>query len=43
MSAAGDPAACPSGHTDSVRLLSMFTRAGSAVPDGGGGGSGGCH
>lgn len=49
MSAAGDPAACPQGHTDTVRLLSMFARAGvaagagaSAAPSGGccGGGCG---
>lgn len=48
MSAAGDPAECPAGHNDTVRLLSMFARAGSAdgssmvaAPAGGGGCCGG--
>ena len=43
MSAAGEPAACPDGHTDTVRLLSMFARAGAASgAELGGGSSGGC-
>jgi putative FmdB family regulatory protein len=49
MSEAGDPAACPSGHPDTVRLLSMFaSRTGSvaapAAPAMSGGGccGGGC-
>lgn len=46
MSAAGDPAACPSGHTDTVRLLSMFARTGAAdgapMPVAASGGGGGC-
>ena len=31
MAEASDPAACPEGHTDTVKLLSMFARAGSSV------------
>ncbi|HWL44354.1 MAG TPA: zinc ribbon domain-containing protein [Ilumatobacter sp.] len=49
MTAAGDPAECPQGHTDTVRLLSMFARAGVAAgvaaPAASGGGGccgGGC-
>lgn len=49
MRAAGDPAACPAGHTDTVRLLSMFARSGTAgmatapsAPSGGGCCGGGC-
>jgi putative FmdB family regulatory protein len=51
MSRSGDPAACPDGHADTVRLLSVFARAGmavasgaSSVPVGGGccGGACGC-
>lgn len=45
MSAAGDPALCPQGHADTVRLLSMFARAGVAAdngPAGGAAGGGGC-
>jgi putative FmdB family regulatory protein len=33
MSESGDPAACPAGHDDTVRLLSMFARAGGAPAD----------
>lgn len=40
MSAADAPAACPQGHTDTVRLLSMFATAGAAQP--GAVGGGGC-
>jgi putative FmdB family regulatory protein len=32
MSASDAPAACPHGHADTVRLLSVFSSAGSAVP-----------
>ncbi len=44
MSAAGDPAPCPSGHRDTVKLLSTVAVGGRAgagpapVPAGGGGG-----
>jgi putative FmdB family regulatory protein len=50
MSESGDPAPCPSGHDDTVRLLSVFasvgrapgpTVAGSPGPAGGGGCCGG--
>ncbi len=30
MSESGDPAACPDGHADTVRLLSVFARTGAA-------------
>ncbi|NUW35891.1 zinc ribbon domain-containing protein [Nonomuraea sp. SMC257] len=47
MSASGDPASCPEGHDDTVKLLSTvaMTGGGSAPrPAGGGGGccGGGC-
>lgn len=49
MSEAGDPAACPSGHADTVKLLSMFAATGGALvgapapaPAGGGCCGGGC-
>ncbi|MET9341996.1 MULTISPECIES: FmdB family zinc ribbon protein [unclassified Nonomuraea] len=45
MSASGDPAACPEGHTDTVKLLSTVAVTGGATaPSGGGGGccGGGC-
>jgi putative FmdB family regulatory protein len=52
MAASGDPASCPSGHEDTVRLLSTVAvgRGGasgassgpSAAPSGGGGGGGCC-
>jgi putative FmdB family regulatory protein len=48
MGAAGDPAGCPQGHTDTVKLLSTVSLAGRAGPSGAGagaaglGGGGGC-
>ncbi|HUZ26433.1 MAG TPA: zinc ribbon domain-containing protein [Streptosporangiaceae bacterium] len=46
MSQASDPAACPQGHEDTVKLLSTVAvggRAGSSSPaPRGGGGGGGC-
>ncbi|WP_054050583.1 zinc ribbon domain-containing protein [Alloactinosynnema sp. L-07] len=48
MSASSDPADCPDGHTDTVKLLTMAGLGGSAgaaaAPQGGGGGccGGGC-
>jgi hypothetical protein len=46
MSQASDPAACPQGHEDTVKLLSTVAvggRAGASAPaPGGGGGGGGC-
>jgi len=47
MSEAGAAAACPSGHADTVKLLSMFARTGgapaaAAMPTGGGCCGGGC-
>jgi len=46
MSQASDPAACPQGHEDTVKLLSTVAvggRAGSSAPaPRGGGGGGGC-
>jgi hypothetical protein len=54
MSASGDPAACPAGHPDTVKLLSTVALAGSArgsagaaapmpaMPSGGGCCGGGC-
>jgi putative FmdB family regulatory protein len=49
MSASDHPAACPDGHADTVRLLSMFASTGAATeraaPSGGccGGGCGCSH
>jgi putative FmdB family regulatory protein len=50
MSEAATPAVCPDGHTDTVKLLSMFARTGPTVgampaPGGGccGGGCGCAH
>lgn len=34
MSESGDPAACPDGHADTVRLLSVFARTGGAAAAG---------
>ena len=34
MSGSGDPATCPDGHADTVRLLSVFARAGVADASG---------
>jgi hypothetical protein len=47
MRDADAPAACPAGHSDTVKLLSMFARTGASMapmPAGGGGGccGGGC-
>ncbi|MGW5722745.1 FmdB family zinc ribbon protein [Amycolatopsis sp. NPDC003865] len=48
MSESGAPAACPDGHTDTVKLLTTVALTGAAggpaVPAGGGGGccGGGC-
>lgn len=45
MSAAGDPAPCPAGHADTVKLLSAVAvggLAGSRAPARVGGGGGGC-
>jgi putative FmdB family regulatory protein len=49
MSEAGSPAICPGGHSDTVRLLSMFARTGVAgggspatTASGGGCCGGGC-
>jgi len=44
MSAAGDPAACPQGHTDTVKLLSTISvaRAGDRSPAPAAASGGGC-
>ncbi|MFE9026484.1 zinc ribbon domain-containing protein [Streptomyces iakyrus] len=47
MAASADPAACPSGHEDTVKLLSTVAVGGSAsapapAPRAGGGGAGCC-
>jgi putative FmdB family regulatory protein len=43
MSESGAPASCPSGHDDTVRLLSVFARAGaSTIAPSAGMGGGGC-
>lgn len=50
MSEAGDPATCPQGHPDAVRLLSVFASTGASVgaagptpaPRAGGGCGGAC-
>ncbi|MFI8810522.1 MULTISPECIES: zinc ribbon domain-containing protein [unclassified Streptomyces] len=48
MAESSDPAACPAGHDDTVKLLSTVAVGGSAAsasapaPSGGGGGGGGC-
>ncbi|MFD4633848.1 zinc ribbon domain-containing protein [Streptomyces sp. NPDC058284] len=43
MAQSADPAACPAGHEDTVKLLSTVAVGGSApAPRGGGGGGGGC-
>jgi putative FmdB family regulatory protein len=45
MRAATDPAACPQGHADTVKLLSTVAvtgRGGAATPGPSGGGGGGC-
>ncbi|MEV4443052.1 zinc ribbon domain-containing protein [Streptomyces sp. NPDC049577] len=46
MAESADPATCPAGHTDTVKLLSTVAVTGAAAPAarpaGGGGGGGGC-
>lgn len=45
MSEASDPAPCPAGHADTVKLLSAFASmvpGALPTPVGGGGGGGGC-
>ncbi|GAA4847305.1 zinc ribbon domain-containing protein [Kitasatospora terrestris] len=46
MAQANDPAVCPEGHTDTVKLLSAVAVTGSGTaapgPTGGGGGGGCC-
>jgi putative FmdB family regulatory protein len=42
MSESDAPAACPQGHPDTVRLLSVFASAGTAVGASGDMPSGGC-
>ncbi|MFJ2741214.1 zinc ribbon domain-containing protein [Streptomyces sp. NPDC087440] len=43
MAQSSDPASCPQGHTDTVKLLSAVAVGGtSSAPAGGGGGGGGC-
>ena len=47
MSASGDPATCPQGHDDTVKLLTTVGLGGrssgaASAPAGGGGGGGGC-
>ncbi|MEV0648441.1 zinc ribbon domain-containing protein [Phytomonospora sp. NPDC050363] len=42
MSESSDPATCPQGHEDSVKLLSTVGLTGGAAAPVGGGGGGGC-
>ncbi|MFI1967979.1 FmdB family transcriptional regulator [Streptomyces cinnamoneus] len=46
MAESSDPATCPDGHTDTVKLLSTVAVTGTAgagpAPRSGGGGGGGC-
>ncbi|GAA3582171.1 hypothetical protein GCM10022419_074750 [Nonomuraea rosea] len=43
MSASDDPASCPDGHADTVKLLSTVSMTGgAAAPRASGGGGGGC-
>ncbi|MFI9106031.1 zinc ribbon domain-containing protein [Streptomyces fildesensis] len=44
MAESSDPASCPEGHDDTVKLLSAVAVGGSAAApaSGGGGGGGGC-
>ncbi|KAA2259459.1 zinc ribbon domain-containing protein [Solihabitans fulvus] len=44
MSASADPASCPDGHADTVKLLTTVgvSRGGAAPAPSGGGGGGGC-
>jgi putative FmdB family regulatory protein len=48
MNQSGEPATCPQGHDDTVKLLTtvglggLSSGGGSSAPAGGGGGGGGC-
>ncbi|MFI8516805.1 zinc ribbon domain-containing protein [Streptomyces sp. NPDC085481] len=43
MAESSDPASCPAGHDDTVKLLSAVAVGGTSSPaPGGGGGGGGC-
>ncbi|WP_030678728.1 FmdB family zinc ribbon protein [Streptomyces sp. NRRL B-1347] len=42
MAESGEPAVCPAGHEDTVKLLSAVAVGGSAPAPAGGGGGGGC-
>ncbi|TQM14928.1 FmdB family zinc ribbon protein [Pseudonocardia kunmingensis] len=42
MTAASDPALCPDGHDDTVKLLSTVAVGGRSAAPAGGGGGGGC-
>ncbi|MFI7234319.1 zinc ribbon domain-containing protein [Streptomyces cyaneofuscatus] len=44
MAQSSNPASCPAGHDDTVKLLSAVAVGGAAAPapSGGGGGGGGC-
>ncbi|MFI6297018.1 zinc ribbon domain-containing protein [Nonomuraea sp. NPDC050790] len=42
MAASDDPATCPEGHEDTVKLLSTVAMTGGAPAPRGGGGGGGC-
>jgi len=42
MSQSTEPALCPAGHTDTVKLLSTVSLAASAAQGGGGAATGGC-
>ncbi|KOV71110.1 FmdB family zinc ribbon protein [Streptomyces sp. MMG1121] len=42
MAQSADPANCPAGHADTVKLLSAVAVGGTAAPAAGGGGGGGC-
>jgi putative FmdB family regulatory protein len=42
MSASSDPASCPEGHDDTVKLLSTVSMTGSAAAPRATGGGGGC-
>ena len=43
MSEAGEPVACPDGHTDTARLLSVFASVGRGANSAGGGASAGAR
>ncbi|CAM5371985.1 FmdB family transcriptional regulator [Streptomyces spiroverticillatus] len=42
MAESSDPASCPEGHTDTVKLLSAVAVGGTSAAPAGGGGGGGC-